>query len=300
METKASYILVGVCTLLALLLFAGLLIFNAKGSNEKDLANYVIYFQGGVTGLSQGNAVLFHGVRIGSIKEISLDEKDQSNVRVVIEISSQVKMREDCQASLRAMGITGLTAVYIRGGSPLSPLLTAKEGEDLPVIPSTPSTIEHLAETLPALMQSAEDLAQRASVFLSSENAENLGITLASLAKISSSLADQTEKLEETLDNLNKASLALNKTLDSATGLIDNNLGRTSLAARRAFDRLYRMLDDLEPEIRRLANIGMTEVGRLLSDTRTLVQGIERLVRKIDSNPAGFFSGDGMPEYSPR
>ena len=59
-------------------------------------------------------------------------------------------------------------------------------------------------------------------------------------------------------------------------------------------------MEEAEPEIRRLARSSLTEIGQLLANTRALVQNLDKLVQKIDNNPAGFFFGATLPEYSPR
>lgn len=301
METKARYLLVGTCTIVAVLLFTGFLIFSTSKNEEVSL--YAVYFHGGVSGLSVGNNVLFNGVPVGSVKEMGLSEQDQSQVRVVIEITSKVIIRQDCLATLNAQGITGMSTILITGGSSSSPRLdTASDNSDdaLPVIPAGKSTLESLAGGIPELVSSAAILMNRMGEVFSDENVENLRSTIESLAKISSALWEEGNALHAALSNLHQGSEHLNRLLENANKLVNGEAKSTMISVQHSFDRINSFIAKLEPELLKFSSNSVDSLNQLLLDTRTLVRNLDDLVREINANPRGFLFGTNVPEYQPR
>ena len=78
MDRQASKMLIGSFVVGAVVLaVAGVLMFGG-GRFMKKTQTLVLFFQGSVKGLNEGASVLFRGVKIGSVKSISLeaDTKD--------------------------------------------------------------------------------------------------------------------------------------------------------------------------------------------------------------------------------
>lgn len=296
METKANYIIVGLVAIIAVLAFAGVLIFAANKAGKKDVTLYKVYFES-VSGLSVGNAVQFNGVRVGTVKEVTLSETDQSLVKVVLEVDSKLKMRQDWEATQQIQGITGQSLINISSRSSTSPLLQPKPGEDMPEIRSGKSTIEHLADQAPNLIASANKLLTDASLLVSPENVKNFSSILESTSRLTTTLAKHSEKLEQTIENLNEASLALHKLLDDADQLVNGDLRGASRAARKSFEQLDVLLGEAGPEMKRFSRTGLDEFTRLITDVRGLVRNLDQLTRKIDSNPRSLLMGEDLPEY---
>jgi phospholipid/cholesterol/gamma-HCH transport system substrate-binding protein len=300
METKARYILVGACTLLAVALLFALVRLNRGGkSSSEDLKQYSIYFKGGVFGLSTGSSVLFNGVRIGSVTDIRLASPDQSMVQVIIEISSKAVMRQDCQAMLLTQGITGLSAVYISGGSSLSPPLETMEGEELPVIPAEKSSLEKLALAAPEVLDSVSALSHALTTAVSPENVANLRLSLENLAAFSGRLAEQSGKLEESLNNMSQASLRLNRVLESADKVLEVDFHEAGLSAKQAFEHMDRLLARLEPDLSKISATSLEGLTRLFADTSQLVRNLDDLIRSLQNNPGALLWGGAYPEYRP-
>jgi phospholipid/cholesterol/gamma-HCH transport system substrate-binding protein len=251
---------------------------------------------------------MFNGVLIGSVKNINLPEKNQSTVQVIIEVSATAIMRQDCQATLASQGITGLSYVYISGGDSHSPPLVTPEDEDLPVIPAQTSSFEKITMEVPETLQAILLLANRTREILSAENEENVRIILSNLAVITTNLAGQSEqlsvKLNETMENINKAGIGLNQVIASANKLLDVNFHNAGLSAKQSFDRLDKLLSMVEPQaatLKKFFDVSFDETIRILADTRQLVQNLNSLVRSIQNDPSAlFFGGNNTPEYKPR
>ncbi|MDL2329448.1 MlaD family protein [Desulfosarcina sp. OttesenSCG-928-A07] len=292
--------LVGTCTLLAVMLFAGFFIFSS--SKDAQISLYAVYFGDGVSGLSIGNSVLFNGVQVGTVKEIALSEKDQSQVRVVLEISSAVIIRQDCKATLKVQGITGMNAIYITGGSAASPPLDLSSdsrgdrGDPLPIIPTGKSALEDVASSIPEMITSATRLMNRASELFTPENAENLSLIMESIAKISTDLEEEGRPI---LANLKASSEHLNRLLADADQVMGKDVRTTLLSIQGSFDQLNQLIAKMEPELFRISGSGAGSLSQLLNDTRNLVRNLDKMVRDLNANPRNFIFGPGIPEYQP-
>ena len=75
MESRANYAAIGAFVLLMLALGLAFLGWLANfGQNDRQ-ANVRVVFAGAVTGLSTGSAVLFNGIKVGEVSDLSLDVK---------------------------------------------------------------------------------------------------------------------------------------------------------------------------------------------------------------------------------
>lgn len=301
METKARYLLVGTCTILAGLLFAAFLIFSS--AKDVQTSQYAVYFKEGVRGLSIGSSVEFNGVQVGTVKDVGLLPEDQSQVRAVLEISSKVVIRDDCVAVLSAQGITGMSSIYITGGSPSSPPLkaNAKDSTDpLPVIPEGKSALESVAGGIPEMIASVSKLMDSVNKIFSEENTEQLRQILEATAKITTDLADGDNSLPATLSSLKATSEQLTVFLADADKLLNSDVQKTVVSVQRSFDRLNDLLTKLEPELMRMSATGSGGLSQLLNDTRNLVRDLDKLVRDLNADPQSILFGPNVPEYEPR
>lgn len=93
MSVKANKALIGAFVLAALALaVAGVALFGT-GKLFVPQKKYVMYFETSVNGLSVGAPVVFRGVKIGSVKDISLKE-DMEDMTVRIPVVAQINMNK--------------------------------------------------------------------------------------------------------------------------------------------------------------------------------------------------------------
>ena len=80
METRAHHVLIGLFTVIvvaAALLFA---LWLAKSSSDRQFSDYEIVFNEAVSGLSQGSAVQYNGIKVGDVTQLKLDPQDPRKV----------------------------------------------------------------------------------------------------------------------------------------------------------------------------------------------------------------------------
>jgi len=78
---------------------------------------YIRYKEISLSGLELGSAVKYRGIRIGRIEDIYIDEKDITSLIVKISVDKKVPIKEDTEAIVTLIGITGLKMIELTGGS---------------------------------------------------------------------------------------------------------------------------------------------------------------------------------------
>ncbi|MEI7668835.1 MAG: MlaD family protein, partial [Pseudomonadota bacterium] len=135
MEQESYYFKVGlfVLTILASTIF---IISWFAGHDSKMIGNntFAIYFNSSVDGLTLGSPVKMKGIKIGNVSEIAFSNSDNDSIRVLINISNNIKIRSDTIASLQMQGITGASVIALENKNPRGEALVKKEGEEYIVI----------------------------------------------------------------------------------------------------------------------------------------------------------------------
>ena len=117
METNARYVRIGLFTL-AVIVAGFLFVYWLQGAGGlRRFATYEIRFETPVSGLLKGSAVLFNGIRVGEITEIRLHADDPKRVTVLAAIEPATPVRADTHVEVEFQGLTGATAIALKGGS---------------------------------------------------------------------------------------------------------------------------------------------------------------------------------------
>lgn len=312
METRAHHVLIGLFTVIvvaAALLFSTWL---AKSSTDKQFNEYEVVFNEAVTGLSQGGAVQYNGIKVGDVTQLKLDPKDPRRVLARIRVGADTPVRQDTHAKLALTGVTGMAIIQLSGGSPSSPALVSSDGR-APVIVADPSPLSRLLANGEDVMININDVVSRANQLLSEDNVNRISRTLDHLDKATGAIADQRDDIRQLLRQLAEASKQANATLaqteqlaHNANGLIDVQARATLDSAKNAMASLERStaaIDHLLNDNRAALNGGMqglSELGPAVRELRDAAGSLRGISRKLDDNPAGFLLGrDRSKEFVP-
>lgn len=257
------------------LFIAGVLVFGS-GKFFKETVLRVMYFQGSVKGLNVGAPVLFRGVKIGSVKEISLHwdlEKKQMDIPVVAEIEPnkfnvvggplQTKdpakqNRELIEQGLRAQletqsFVTGQLLITL-DFHPGTPVTLHKDAPylEIPTIPTTLQQIEKTLEELPL-----------------KEMVEKLASAIDSLDKLVSSpeLKESMASLDLLLKDVRKLVQNFDRQVDPLASDLKGAIGDAR--------KLMRTTDD------RIASVG-SGAEDTLADARKLINNLDSRVASVE------------------
>ena len=285
METKASYVLVGTVTLLAIIAGLGFFLWLAKVQIDRTYARYDILFDS-VAGLGNASPVRFNGVDVGQVLSIDLSRSDPSRVRVSIEVSANTPVRQGTIARLESQGVTGVSFVGLEGGVPDAPALDRDPLTGVPVIPSETSVVQGLIDDAPDLLEEAISLLKDLSKFTSEENRT-------AVADILKNVDAATERLDVALSNVDQITQDISEGVDqiaSFTGRLDSVADKAEVALGTADRALARF--------EAFGETGLPQVSAVTADVSRLVEALRRLVNQIERDPARFLLGNRTPEYS--
>ncbi len=216
MENRASYILVGSLVLAAVVALFVFVLWIARADTGDSLSVYDIYFEESVSGLGLGGDVRYRGIRIGQVVDIGVKVDDPSRVAVRIEVVDEPILREGDVAELSLQGITGLAFVNISGASAgAAPLRASIAADEVAVIASKPSQIDQLMQGAPALLASANTVADRIANLLGEGNQQQVSQILGDLQTLSGSLARIAPRVEGIATNIESLTVELAKTSSS-------------------------------------------------------------------------------------
>ena len=312
METRAHHVLIGLFTVIvvtAALLFG---LWLAKASTDKAFQDYEVVFNEAVTGLTQGAAVQYNGIKVGDVTRLKLDPADPRRVLARIRVAADTPVKLDTHAKLALTGLTGLSIIQLSGGSPRSPVLRGRDGH-VGVIVADPSPLTKLLAGGEDLMLNINEVVAKASHLLSDDNVQHLNNTLAHLDQMTGAVADQRDEIRQLLQQLALASRNANATLAqtaelarNANGLI-NGPGKAALdsmqasmaSLQRATANIDRLLSDnrdgLDTGIR-----GLGEIGPALIELRKTLESLQTVSRRLNDNPSGYLLGrDKSKEFKP-
>jgi paraquat-inducible protein B len=238
MSTKVNKTAIGAFVLGAIaLLVAGVLVLGAGKFFTEQFA-YVSYFDGSVKGLSVGSPVMFRGVKVGSVTDISITvdpAKRQLKIPVIFTLEpekfkgSKDEFRRDPRTIAKAveMGLrTQLqTQSFVTGQLmvaldffPDKPANYVGLYKDYSEIPSIPTPLEQLQKTI-------EDLPFK-------EIVENLNHTLAGVERLVNAI--DAKKTTETIEAAFKETQAMVQNLNSRIGPVTENIAQAARSADAA------------------------------------------------------------------
>ncbi|MCR9221301.1 MAG: MCE family protein [Alphaproteobacteria bacterium] len=338
METRASYILVGVFVLAFFLAGVAAVVWLADVNLDEDVVKYDIFFEGSVSGLRTGNPVRYRGIPVGVVSDMRINPDNVEEVQVTIEVPRTTPIKEDATASLEFQGITGVAYVQISGGTHDAPALKPPPGRTRPVIPSMQSQIQEVMDQAPELLSRFIGLVDQAREIMNDENRQRLSETLTNLSGFTGALANSSGDIEQALsetaatlaqvrataaeaetvlasfaDHSDAIATSLDETLAQANRLTGEAAALVEAArplvdeTTRTVGTVGRIADAVEPHAGPIA----AETEGALRDIRTVTQELEGatddIARAADQaatlmeearGPVGAFTSTGLYEFT--
>jgi phospholipid/cholesterol/gamma-HCH transport system substrate-binding protein len=282
---------------------------------EKSDTYYVAYQDVSVGGMEIGSPVKYLGINVGTIADIQIDPEDVTTVIIELSLEAGTPIKEDSQADIISMGITGMKAIEIRGGSNEAPILkpdsyispgsslsseisgkaeiiaekVEKVLNNLQLF-THPDTLSQITETLSkfgAMADNADKVISRLDTVIV-HNKDELRSTVMAANKISESILKSSQVMEGTVASIDRMVRS-----DSITDILGN--AREISEALKESD-ITRLIEDLAGVVQRTQNLllkvdddinkgtqGFVESQELLKMT---LQNLEEASRKINNNPS--------------
>jgi paraquat-inducible protein B len=241
--------MIGVFVVIALIILAVGVAVLGSGKFFKKTQKFVLYFNESIKGLDVGSSVLFEGVPVGSVIDISIvadPVKEQTEIPVVIEVElDHFKVRIEGQFVDPQKDMPRLIEKGLRGVLSMQSLITGKLLIEIDFYPGTPVNLKNIHKhyTEVPTIPSATSKIRRALDKLDLEAVQ--------------------KKLEAALDGI--AGLTTNPDLAASIG----HLKETLRDARKLVNRVDRQVDPLA------------------KDTKQTVKDIGKLARNLDGRVGG-------------
>ena len=300
MEREANYLAVGSFVVLVLVVGA-LFIYWYQGANERhrNFRRYEVYFDGSVSGLSDGGPVRYLGVDVGRVETIQVDPRSANRVRVIADIEANTPISSRTVAQLSLQGITGVMYIDLRQLSPQDSgrrLLADVPSERFPVIPSVHSDLDLFLGSLPELADRLNDLLDRGESLLSQENVNALGQAMKHLDQATAGLPQSARNLQQLLDSARGTVEQMRLLVDnlhdaSQTASVDvvaavQQLRVTSNNLASASARLDAFVAHNGDQVSGLVSDAVPQLESLLRDSRSTIAQINELARTLRENPS--------------
>ena len=190
METRAPFIVVGAFVLAAIGAVFGFVywLHNSAGTGARTLHH--VQFEGSVSGLLVGAAVLFNGIQVGEVTDLGLAIDSPRRVNVTIAVATGTPVQADTKVGLDFQGLTGVPVIALEGG------------KDVGHVNRVQTLIADPAAGR-SMTQAARNALGRVDSVLA-ENAEPLKDTIANLKIFSAGLAKNTGGLDNIVAGLER------------------------------------------------------------------------------------------------
>jgi paraquat-inducible protein B len=332
MSKQASPTLIGAFVIGAIaLVVIGLLVFGSGRFFSGSLTR-VAFFPGSVKGLRIGAPVNFRGVSVGEVTGIQAlyDDKDGSllipvtmellpnRLTIIDPVGTQREESSELpdliERGLRAQLqvdslVTGLLSVDLdfHPDTPADTVSVPNTAfEDIAQLPTIPSRLEELDQSLAAVMQEVPGLLRDVRTLLAEVTS---GKTAGTFQKILADVQDFTDQLDRAAPTIERvigqtegAVASVQRVADSADTMLTNNqesigaaitdLQATAVAVRRMADQLNNLAAENRKGLRDFTETGLYEFTGLAQDAQRMVNQITRLAEELERDPARFLFGD--------
>jgi phospholipid/cholesterol/gamma-HCH transport system substrate-binding protein len=294
MEREANYAAVG-AFVLVVALAAALFVYWYSGTRvHRTYDRYEIYFDGSVSGLEDGAAVRYLGVRVGRVVQMRIDPRDAGRVEVIAAIDSTTPISPRTIAELNLQGVTGL--LYIDLQQSAKPAQPSVPSLQYPVIRAAPSQFDVFMAQLPRLSAAAGGVIARLNRLLSDRNIDDVSQSLDNLSQASRSLPATVRSVNALLVQLRSATEELTATARSARNVMDTAGPQIVTTVRRlnsvadnlsqATEQLDSMIAENRADVRSFTRASLPEIEDFVREGRAAAKDIRELSESLRQNPS--------------
>ena len=289
MYSRVNYTIVGIFVLLFGAGLVGFTFWLAKYGIQNEYTLYKLYMKESVSGLSKDSTVRLRGVDVGRVSEIRIDPDDIERIEVVLKIRSDVPIKEDMVAHTEMLGITGLLAIDISGGTNGSKLLKAKDGE-IPIIKTAPSWFSKTTKGIDTLAEDLTDLLHRGEKLMNDKNIEAFSHILENTEKITAKTVGTLNEFNATMQVYKKAVVKLNEDVHTFSQDF-SQITVNTVPALKSLQKATKDFNRLTLEAEKSLNRGDYNIKEtfepMLVDIGILTEQLTDLTRELQQNPDG-------------
>lgn len=262
-------------------------------------SNYNVYYAyyDNVGGLQPASSVMIHGVKVGSVLDVVLDEDPNKGVELTLSVEKRYAIPVDSKAKIFSDGLMGGKAVEIVYGTasemiPDEGTIQAEVSVDLLAMAS--SEMEGIIAKVTLIMDEVVQTLESVNNLMAT-NTENITNIVKNVDGVTGSVNDMLSKekkhLEEAMASLSRFSKSLGDNAEQVDSIIDNmNTFSTKLAEADIISEIEATVAQLNKVLESVNNSDGS-VGKLLDDAElydNLAQAsnnLSTLLADLQANP---------------
>lgn len=286
--------------IVGIFIFLGLAIFIITvltlGSQKKSFGDSVRLksFFDNVNGLQKGNNIWFSGVKVGTIKQITIIGNGKVEVDMNVEEKSAGFIRKDAMAKLSTDGLIGNKIIEIYGGTPQSPQISQGDTLSGEKLLSTDAMMKTLSKNNDNILAITNDLksitggiaqgkGSIGKLLTTDDLSDNLNNTVLTVQRASQNLERLSANISNYTSSLNnKGSFANELVTDT---VIFSKLRGTMTQLQNVAENASEVIDNLKTTTTTLNNSLSNKnapAGMLLSDEKA-ANGIKATLQNLQS-----------------
>ena len=277
MESKINYTIVG---LFVVILTASLLSFAfwlTRNYGQQTYDPYYVHLSESVAGLNIDAAVKYRGVDVGTVSRIRLNPNNLEQVELLLKINHDIPIKTDTTAAINFYGITGLAYIELKGIDKDAPLLKRVD-DTIPVIPSRPSTLRRIDQSLSQLAEKSTQTLESINRLLGDNNMKNFELLLLESKELAKDLRVQLEGIQTLVDN--------GVTMENKVAEASEKISAASTSIKQMADNFEKNTTGLSQEVTREMRESFSSLNRLLIDLDILTGSLQTTIQSIKNSPA--------------
>ena len=296
MNGRNSYLIVGAFVSVGLVAMIAMVLFFAGGRSTEPTVRYTVMFERDISGLTLGAPTRYLGVEVGQVIAMSLVTQNVTKVRVDLEVLQSTPVTTASYASLAFQGVTGVAFVSLTSDQDVRVMPLVAGDSEYPLIPARNTGLAALLSDGPEISHKISELLDKANQVLDQENRDSLGRSLASIDKLTESLAAQEEiigalpqQLHAVLEQVGTMVAELQATLEQAEPdflATMQTLNQTSENLANISARMDDWLTDHDSDMQQFIDGGLGKTPALIADTRNTMRELEKLLHELRENPS--------------
>ena len=306
MEEKVNLVAVGVFVIvLTVTAIASVLWLSSGKYYRKNYDVYQTYMTESVSGLNLNAPVRYRGVEVGRVRAIRLAPGNVEEVQITLDIERGTPVKVDTVAMLETQGLTGISYIDLMAGRRDSPAITAKPGEEYPVISSGTSLFARLESSVPSLLTGLNRASDSLNAALDEENRRVLKQTLADLQVLARTLALRSATIDAGLTDAGRTARNSARFTEALPQLVQriersaDGFDQMTKQVGAAGTNASGALDSTRADLQQFTSETLPEVRELVAELRVLTATLQRASDKVERNPGVLLFGRSAPKPGP-
>ena len=253
--------------------------FTAREFFEKEDIYYVSYEGISVSGLEVGSPVKYMGIKVGTIQDIRIDPEDVNRVIIELALKPDTPIKKDAHADITSIGITGLKAIEISGGSN-----EAKKLDPGSFIQAGSSITQEITGKAEIIAQKAEKVLNNLQIFTQPENLNKVTelvekITLLAkqtnrtVIKIDTIVSENRQDIRESIAPMKKIS----QRLDESSRLLQTTMETIHLKVQSD------TINDILTNVRDVSDkLKEADIQALIGNITSIANQTQQLLIRVD------------------